>query len=267
MLIRSSVFRSAMAVAALTAGSAAVGLGHQPSHALAAAPDPPAEHCGSGVCVGAGGERPGRPVDPGNPQGGGGGTVPPDPCALDPACAAGAIQGPGPAQVTTADWAEQARNRMTLPTPRIRTSPTARTYVGVPTFLWIDRAQWRSRTTSAGVATQTVTATAEPSEMVWSLGETTITCAGPGTPYDPHGAPDQTSECSHSYQRSSAGQPGGKYQITATIRWHVTWTCTGACDPPGPGDLGIMTSSTNALLPVGEIQTNSQPDLNGAASQ
>jgi hypothetical protein len=260
MLIRSSTFRSALAAAALAAGSVAVGFGHQASAAPGAAPEPPAEHCGGGVCVGAGGQRPGEPVEPAPPQGGGGGTVPPDPCAIDPDCAAGAIQGPGAAQVSTADWAAQARNRMPLPTPRLSTSPATRTFVGVPTFLWIDRAQWRPQTTSAGVATQTVTATATPSETVWNLGETTITCAGPGTPYDPDGSPDQTSACSHSYQRSSAGQPDRKYQITATIRWHVTWTCTGDCDAPA-GDLGFMTSSTNALLPVGEIQTNSQPDL------
>jgi hypothetical protein len=257
---------AAVAVVASTVAVAVVASTLAGAVAATAAPDPPAGHCRVGVCVGAGGEVPGRPVDPGTPHGGGGGgTVPPDPCAVDPNCAAGAIQGPGPAPVTTADWAAQARNSMALPPPRMRTSPTTRTYVGVPTFLWVDRAQWRSTETSAGVATQRVTATATPTETVWDLGETTITCAGPGTPYDPHGAPDQTSACSYAYQRSSAGQPDRKYQIIASIRWHVTWTCTGVCDAPA-GDLGIMTSSTSATLPVGEIQTNSRSDVNDSGS-
>ncbi|MGH9089941.1 MAG: hypothetical protein ACRDZR_00950 [Acidimicrobiales bacterium] len=61
-----------------------------------------------------------------------------------------------------------------------------------------------------------------------------VTCDGPGTPYDPS-APDATTDCSYTWTQPSAGQPGGAYQVTATVDYGVTWGATGAA---GGGDLG-----------------------------
>jgi hypothetical protein len=154
---------------------------------------------------------------------------------------------------------QRAMDSMTMPNPRLRTSPGARTFVGMKTFLWIDRAQWRRKKAEAKVDAQTVRAVAVPTAVEWNLGENTITCQGPGTPYRPKGPKDQASGCTYTYKQSSAGQPDEKYQISATIKWSVSWTCTGVCDSAG-GTLPVMASTTLAQLPVGEIQTNSQSE-------
>ena len=64
-------------------------------------------------------------------------------------------------------------------------------------------------------------------------------------------------DCNYTYQRSSAGQPGGRYQITATITWARHVDLRGIrCDSAG-GDLGNQTSTSPPTpLVVGEIQTN-----------
>jgi hypothetical protein len=188
------------------------------------------------------------------------GTIAPDLCASDPTCAAGTVQGPPAPTVTTADMVQTAMASMTMPKPKLFTSPRGRTYVGVQTFFWLDRTQWQQQTTTAQAGGQTVTATATPTAVQWNLGETTLTCQGPGTPYDPAGPQTQTSDCSHRYERSSAGQPGRKYRISATISWSVAWTCAGAGCDSAAGRLPAMASTSFAQLPVGEIQTNSQPD-------
>jgi hypothetical protein len=90
--------------------------------------------------------------------------------------------------------------------------------------------------------------TGEPATVTWDLGETTQTCDNAGS--------EDGKGCSYTYKRSSAGQPGGAYQITATIRWNVTWSCEGAdCDAAG-GGLGQQPMQSAATpLVVGEIQT------------
>jgi hypothetical protein len=200
-----------------------------------------------------------RSAGPSGSGGGDVGTIAPDPCASDPACAAATMQGPPAAPVSTADMVQTAMASMTMPKPELFTSPKGRTYVGVPTFFWIDQAQWQPQTAVAPAGGQTVTARATPTAVQWNLGETTLTCQGPGTAYDPAGPETQTSDCSYRYQRSSAGQPGKKYQISATISWSVEWTCAGAGCTPAAGQLPAMASTSFAQLPVGEIQTNSQP--------
>lgn len=92
-------------------------------------------------------------------------------------------------------------------------------------------------------------ATATPVSVTWSMGEKEVVCSDGG------GKDSKT--CTYTYQRSSAGQPGGSYKITATITWNVSWTCAGSdCDSAG-GDLGQESrSSVPTPLIVGEIQTN-----------
>ena len=52
----------------------------------------------------------------------------------------------------------------------------------------------------------------------------TVTCHGAGTPYTSADNPASASpDCGHTYTSSSAGQPGGAFQATATIAWDITW--------------------------------------------
>lgn len=256
MLIRSSAFLSALTLgAALTLGTVLTGVAFPTSAATRFAAPPPPGHCDATSCT-ASGTQPGDDAAP-DPAGGGGGVIGPDPCAGDPLCGSGGITGPAAPAVSTADVVQVAMDSMSRPRPQLHTSPRTRTYVGLRTFLWVDRAQWRTQTATASVDGQTVSARSVPTAVEWNLGEKIITCTGRGTPYNPDGPMDQPGSCTYTYQRSSAGQPGRKYQISATIKWRVSWTCTGACDTAG-GDLGLLSSTTVAQLPVGEIQTGSQ---------
>ena len=79
-----------------------------------------------------------------------------------------------------------------------------------------------------------------------------VSCAGPGTPYDPAvGADDQQSDCTYTYRRSSAGQPGGAFTMRVTTTWAVSWTVAGA---PGGGSLGTAQRTTTSAVRVAEIQ-------------
>ena len=158
-----------------------------------------------------------------------------------------------PSQPTrsTISMAEEARSLATLPVPTVHTAPEGKTYVRVRTALWVEGFVPVS-TPPVSAGDQTVQATATPKSVTWKLGETELTCNGPGS--------RDGSTCSYTYKRSSARQPNGAYQVTATITWGVEWTCAGSeCDAPG-GTLDDMEmTSTPYQLTVGEIQTNSRP--------
>ncbi len=68
--------------------------------------------------------------------------------------------------------------------------------------------------------------------MTWSTGDgSTVTCNGPGTAYDTALPADaQSTDCSHTYTETSAGQPSpdgnpndAAFPITATVTWSVAW--------------------------------------------
>lgn len=207
------------------------------------------------VCAGGGSVRPGSGGGGGGGAPTGGGAVPVDEDLGCPeeegAFACNLVDDtPEPAEVVpTAAVAEMARDQLTIPTPTIHTAPSPRTYVKVRTSLWIDRQDFAPRVARASAGGQTVTATAEPQSVVWNMGENTVTCTTAGSP--------KGTDCGYTYNRSSAGRPGGAYTISATITWRVTWTCTGACDQAG-GTLDDMSSTSTSPLIVSEIQTNTR---------
>lgn len=190
----------------------------------------------------------------GNSGGGGGGPVaPPDPVGLNPNQGQGFVQVPGnqapppPAKPATADLVAQAQAAAAFPVPVVHTAPKGKTYVRLRTSLWVDGFDV-VKTQPITVGAQTVQLTGEPATVTWDLGEATQTCDNAGS--------EDGKACGYTYKRSSAGQPGGAYQITATIRWNVTWSCEGAdCDAAG-GGLGQQPMQSAATpLVVGEIQT------------
>jgi hypothetical protein len=197
--------------------------------------------------------RPGSSGGSGGTGGGSSGPVlppPPEGLTADEAIGTVPVDGPPPAPAapSTSQLVEQAMASRGFPVPTVHTAPDGKTYVRVRTSLWVDGFDVvRTEPVSAG--DQTVQATAEPVSVTWNLGEKQLVCKNAGS--------KNGDDCNYTYKRSSTGQPGGKYQITATVTWHATWTCEGAeCDSPG-GDLGDQTStSLPTPLVVGEIQTN-----------
>ncbi|RFS84800.1 hypothetical protein D0T12_14865 [Actinomadura spongiicola] len=199
-------------------------------------------------------------------SGGGGGTgggsgssgplAPPPPEGLTDNQAIGAVAVPGgaappvAAAPNTFELVQSAMTGKKFPVPTVHTAPDGKTYVHMRTSLWVEGFD-TVRTEPIRAGDQTVQATAQPTSVTFDLGEKKLVCRN-ATSRD-------GTACHYTYKRSSAGQPGGRYEITATVSWNVTWTCQGTdCDSSG-GDLGeqTMTSQPTPLI-VGEIQTNSQ---------
>jgi hypothetical protein len=150
-----------------------------------------------------------------------------------------AVLGKPQVPVDPAVLAQQAVSRLPLPSPSIEMAPPtgAEQLVNLATWLWVSPSAWQPFSATATAGPVSATATATPVKVVWDMGDgNSVTCAGPGTPYDPSD-PGATSDCSYTWAQSSAGQPGGAYQVTATIYFQVTWAAAGAA---GGGDLGLV---------------------------
>lgn len=194
--------------------------------------------------------EPGNGGGPAN-NGGGGGELPELPEGGDGLPQAPEVEAPAP-RVPTTVLAWEARAAAPVPVPRAHTAPEDKTYVRLRTNLWVDGFV-RVSTPPVRSATddRTVQAVATPYLVVWNVGEGTHTCTTAGAA--------NSSACHYVYKRSSSNQPGGRYRITATIRWRVTWSCTGNdCDIQGGALEDLEMSSTQVPLAVGEIQTNSR---------
>lgn len=154
--------------------------------------------------------------------------------------------------------AQQAISSMTLKAPSIGMAPPPGSrsgLVGLPVWLWVERGAdltgpARASASAGGV---TVTAVAQVSQVVWSMGDgNTVTC-GLGTPYV-EGAGTASPDCGYVYaQASSRHVPGGgPWPITATSTWAITWS--------GGGLSGTQTLqlSSSAELFVGELHVLNQ---------
>jgi len=185
----------------------------------------------------------------GSAHGGGGGASTPDNnLDVKPMCAptGGAdhcITLPETPRASTADVVQMARDAMMLPAPRPHTSPSPKTWVRLRTFLWLDRGTWHPSTAAVSVDGQTVTMTGRPTNVVWNMSEGSVTCQGPGSPH--------SATCSYTYARS-ATHP---YDVSATVYYSVSWTCSGACDTRS-GAFGPLPATGHLSLSVGEIQTS-----------
>jgi hypothetical protein len=84
----------------------------------------------------------------------------------------------------------------------------------------------------------------------WDLGDGDIlTCRGPGLPWRPGLAEDATN-CAHTYTRSSAASPGGRFQLSAAVALEITWTS----NVGDGGTLDSISRSASRFVDVGEIQ-------------
>jgi hypothetical protein len=180
--------------------------------------------------------------------GGGGVSAPENDLDVKPMCAptGGAdhcITLPETPRTSTADVVQMARDAIALPAPRPHTSPSRRTWVRLRTFLWLEGSTWQPSTASVSVDGQTVTMTGRPTHVVWSMGEGTVTCQGPGS--------RNSAACSYRYNRSAPNP----YDVTATVYYSVSWTCSGACDTRS-GGFDPLPATSHLLLSVGEIQTS-----------
>lgn len=154
-------------------------------------------------------------------------------------------QQPGPP--TPEQLASTALGQLPLARADIHTAPEppAATYIGVENWLWIPADQWARLRKSLTAGATTVTVNATPSQIVWNLGPTSITCYGPGKPWVRGMTEAASTTCGYTYKETSDREPQGQFQITATIRYQVTWSCSGAC-PTNGGDLGLVDAPAGA---------------------
>jgi hypothetical protein len=104
------------------------------------------------------------------------------------------------------------------------------------------------------VPNESATVVATPLSVTWSMGDgSKVICRGPGVPYNPAEPPDsQHTTCSHTYRRSSAGQPGERYSVSATTTWALSWTATGAVT--ASGTLPPLQRTSTTTVRVAEAQ-------------
>ena len=158
------------------------------------------------------------------------------------------------AEVLAADLAYEASRELQLPHPRPALSPAIGTdqLVGLPTWLWLEPGSWATLDATASVPGLSATAIATPVQVSWDMGDgTVVRCAGPGVPYDLARDDDaQSTDCQHTYQHVSAGEPSGTYTATVSVDWAITWSATNGQGGTLPG----TTRGTSFAVPVAERQ-------------
>lgn len=177
-------------------------------------------------------------------------TTDPNTLTWVPLGAAAPAGDPQPTPPSPAQLAEIARKQLQFPAPAIAASPSGEQLVSLPTWLWLSGG-WKTVSATVSVPGVSVTATATPTSVTWSMGDgSTVTCAGPGTPFAASSNPKASSpDCGHTYRTSSASQTGQAFPVTATVHWTVTWA--------GAGQGGVfpdLTTTGNAAFRVAESQ-------------
>ena len=160
-----------------------------------------------------------------------------------------AAVGPTPAQL-----AAQALAKIHLLGAQIGIAPQpgGSGAVGLPVWLWtaVTPNTWGPLSASATGGGITVTVTAKASRIVWNMGDgDQVTCANPGTPYDPKYGMSASPTCPYTYPvpSSTTAHPHDRFTITATTYWTVNWS--------GGGQTGVLnpTSQSQTSVEIGEI--------------
>lgn len=191
---------------------------------------------GCDVSAESGEQNPGAPEnsDDPAPESGSDGTAE---ASAEPACEVDGLTAQCSATTGGGDEAEEevdfealayaARAAFQLSSPEIAMSPSADTpvLVRVPVWMWISSENWQEETATASVPGGSVTVTATPASVSWSMGDgTTVECEGPGTAYDPqaHDPAEPSPDCGHTYTSASSA-----YEVTARLSWQVEWSSSG----------------------------------------
>ncbi|MFF4273319.1 hypothetical protein [Streptomyces sp. NPDC001536] len=161
--------------------------------------------------------------------------------------------------VTPEILAELAYNEIRVPGTKVTLAPANATKVNLPTWSWLDGAEFKpvSVTASVPIIGIDATATAEPVSLKIEPGTSdavTYPASGVceinngriGEPYA-KGKADETPPCGVKYLRSSGDDT---YPLRATVTWKIEWTSTNG---PG-GDLPDGSFGATQDVVVQEIQ-------------
>lgn len=158
--------------------------------------------------------------------------------------------------------AKLAYNAIQVPDTEITLAPEAATKVNLPTWAWLDKADFHEVSVTAslnvGGWNLSSTTTATPVSLKLEPGTadaTTFPASGEctlnadksiGEPWAT-GKSGQTPPCGITYLRSSGE---GTYQLRATVTWEITWEATTG----EAGNLGTGSFGTEQDITVQEIQ-------------
>jgi hypothetical protein len=159
--------------------------------------------------------------------------------------------GPSPLQL-----AREALAKIRLDGASIHMAPTTSKQgvgglVGLPVWMWttVSAHTWGPIGASASSGAVTVRIEAKASQIVWNMGDGNhVTCAQPGDAYAFADGASASDNCGYTYTKPSFDQSGGRYTITATTTWQVTWQ--------GGGDGGVIvtTRTSRASVRINEQQ-------------
>lgn len=180
----------------------------------------------------------------------------------------GGPSGPTPDQVRT--WAWELTQSFELQPISIGMAPRVnpdwghrRTYIGVPVWLWVDsptNVTWGPFERTMDFRTVSYRFDAQVDRIVWDLGDGTSVTCGLGQAYDTTMGVVDSPGCGDRYEHTSAGQPGGKYPVTATSYWNVTWSGAGQS---GSFDLEFTSSTEVEVLELQSVNVSGPPGPNG----
>ncbi|MFD0371141.1 hypothetical protein [Streptomyces sp. NPDC127114] len=130
--------------------------------------------------------------------------------------------------------ARRAVDSMRLDGPAVASSRAAGTHlVGMPMWMWTTPSPntFGPITAFATAGGVTVTATAKVTSVRWVMGDgATVTCAGPGTPYQARYGAQMSPTCGHRYTKA-------EHQGSATATWRWKWSA------PALFDAGTLTET------------------------
>jgi hypothetical protein len=175
-----------------------------------------------------------------------------DPTAPDVYTNLGVVLLPDP-PATLAALLRRAVSQLHIPQPVLAASPalTAPQVVRVPVWWWLQPGSWAAQSATASLPGIAITATATPSTVSWDAGDGTTTgCDGPGTPWTaayPPSAPSPT--CGHVYASASRTAPDGRFMVSASITWTITWAGAGMT-----GTEPSVTTTASAGVTVTELR-------------
>ncbi|WP_405144794.1 hypothetical protein OG589_43295 [Sphaerisporangium sp. NBC_01403] len=165
-----------------------------------------------------------------------------------------------PGGITLQELYDLARAALTVPEPKIELSPNVKSYVNLPTWVWLTGIGATTRSVTAeipGVMSATVTATLarvkiDPGTTA-DRAEVKDACGPTGHPYVKGG----TFTCGVRYLRASADQARKTYTLTVTTEWPVT--------AGGAGGFAFQPVQATAVrdVPVGEVQTTVRKSTTG----
>lgn len=138
-------------------------------------------------------------------------------------------------------------------------APASIGLVGAPVWMWVTNAgptTWGPSEESVTVGGVTITVTAEVESVTWDMGDgSSVTCDTPGDAYEARLGVRPSPSCGHTYEQTSADQPGTAYAVTATANWTASWTAStgasGTLEPPRPATTGHVRIGERQVIETG----------------